>query len=135
MKKITHSKVMKVCAKRLKNAIKQLDKVIQASSNACIKFKCQKSINYISFCDENEHSLGNNYFKCRKNRRRVKSCRTRHASRKNLTQTNKDIKASLNWIHKPMMYGEQCATSALPTDQIHSLFLMKWQRCVYMKAF
>ena len=30
-----------------------------------------------------------------------------------------------------MMYGEQCATSALPKDQLHSLFLVKWYHCVY----
>ena len=30
-----------------------------------------------------------------------------------------------NLIHKPMVYGEQCTTSALPTDQIVSLFLIK----------
>ena len=34
------SKVMKVYTKSLKNATKQLDKVIQASLNACIQFKC-----------------------------------------------------------------------------------------------
>ena len=30
-----------------------------------------------------------------------------------------------NLFHKPMVYEEQCAARALPTDQIHSLFLIK----------
>ena len=90
VKKITRSKVMKVYTKSLKNATEQHDKVIQASLNACIKFKCPfnysyvyYSINYSSLCDENEHSLGHNCYQRRKDRRRVKSCRARHASRKN----------------------------------------------------
>ena len=90
VKKVTHSKVMTVYTKSLKNATEQHNKVLQASSNARIKFKCPFncsyvywSISYISFCDENERSLDNNCLKCRKNRRRVKSCRARHALRKN----------------------------------------------------
>ena len=47
VKKITHSKVMKVYTKSLKNAIIQLDKVIQPSLNACIKFKCPFNCSYV----------------------------------------------------------------------------------------
>ena len=51
-----------------------------------------------------------------------------------LNTKNKDIKTFQNLIHKPMVYGEQSATSELPTDHSHSLFLMKWQRRVYAGA-
>ena len=81
---------MKVYTKSLKNATEQHDKIIQASLIACFQIKCPfnysyvyKTITYNSFCDENGHSLGTNCLQRRKDRRRVKSCRTKHASRKN----------------------------------------------------
>ena len=40
VKTIMRSKVKKVYIKSLKNATEQPDKVIQASLNACIEFKC-----------------------------------------------------------------------------------------------
>ena len=47
VKTIMRSKVMKVYIKSLKNTAEHLEKVIQASVNACIKFKCPFNCFYV----------------------------------------------------------------------------------------
>ena len=47
LKTIIHLEVMKVYTKSLKNATEQHDKVIQASLNACIQFKCPFNCLYV----------------------------------------------------------------------------------------
>ena len=46
-KTIMRSRVMKVYTRSLKNATEQHNKVIKASLNACIKFKCPFNYSYV----------------------------------------------------------------------------------------
>ena len=93
MKTSGRSKVMKVLAKSLENATEQHNKLIQASLNAHLILPMSinplilvhfvmKMSTHASWA-KNDYLLGNSCFQCRKDRRQVKSCHTRHAARKN----------------------------------------------------